>query len=58
MGIYKDIFEEFFGKLIEDKKIPTSTVNKLKEIWKSDEIASQEKILEAIKKGLENVSKD
>lgn len=58
MGIKEDIFEDFFRKLAEDEEIPDSIVNELKELWKNGEIVSQEKILEVIEKGYENVSKD
>ncbi len=52
MGIKEDIFEDFFRKLAEDEEIPDSIVNELKELWKNEGIASQEKILEVIEKGV------
>lgn len=58
MTIQEDIFEEFFRKLTEDEKIPDSIVNELRKLWKSGEIASQEKILEAIERECKDASKD
>lgn len=58
MGIQEDIFEEFFEKLEEDEKFPDSIVEELRRLWEKDEIASQEKILEVIKRGYEDANKD
>lgn len=58
MGIQEEIFEVFFKKLEEDEKFPNSILEELKILWGNGEIGSQEKILEAIKRGSENVSKD
>lgn len=58
MGIEEDIFEKFFKKLEEDEDFPAVVVEGLKELWERGEIASQEKILEAIERGGENVGKD
>jgi len=58
MGIHEEIFEEFFEKLEEDESFPASVVEELKKLWESGVIASQEKILEAIERGGENVGKD
>ena len=58
MGIQEDIFEQFFKKLEEDEKFPDLILEELKRLWKNGEIASQEKICEAIKKGCEDVNKD
>jgi DNA polymerase III delta subunit len=58
MGIQEEIFEVFFKKLEEDEKFTTSIVEKLKTLWKSGEIASQERILEVVKEGSGNGSKN
>ena len=58
MGIQEEIFEVFFKKLEEDEKFTTSIVEKLKKLWESGEIASQEKILEVVKEGSGNGSKN
>ena len=58
MGIQEDIFEEFFEKLKGDDKFPDAIVTELRGLWEKDEIASQEKILEAIKGKCGDGSKD
>ena len=58
MGIQEDIFEGFFKKLEDDKDFPDSAVEELKRLWESGEIASQEKILEVVERGNENVSEN
>ena len=58
MGIQENIFEEFFKKLEGDEKFPDSIVAELRRLWEKDEIASQEKILEVIKRGCEDANKD
>ena len=58
MGIQEDIFEEFFKKLEEDEKFPDSIIEELRRLWEKGEIASQEKILEVIKRGCEDANKD
>lgn len=56
MDIQEDIFEEFFEKLEEDEEFSPLVLGELKKLWEGGEIASQEKILEAIEKGCENAS--
>ena len=58
MGISEEVFERFFKKLEEDKEIPQSIIKELRDLLKSEETISQEKILEAIKRGCEDVSDD
>ncbi|MBA7651535.1 hypothetical protein ES703_59354 [subsurface metagenome] len=58
MGIQEDIFEEFFQNLEKDEKFPDSIIEELRRLWEKDEIASQEKILEVIKRGCEDANKD
>jgi len=58
MGIQEDIFEGFFKRLEDDEEFPDSIVEELKKLWESGEIASQEKILEVVERGNENVSKN
>jgi len=58
MEIQEEIFEVFFKKLEEDEKLPTSIVEKLKKLWESGEITSQEKILEVVKGVSGNGSKN
>lgn len=54
VGIGEDIFKEFFKKLGEDDEFPQLITKELRNLWKNGEIISQEKILEAIKKGCED----
>ena len=56
MGIQEEIFEEFIIKLKEEKDIPKSIIKKLGDILKSDEIITQELILELIEEGIANGS--
>lgn len=58
MGVQEEIFEEFFKKLREDRDFPEITAEELKKLWENNEIASQEKILNAIKRGIEGGSED
>jgi len=58
MSIQENIFEEFLEKLEEEEKFPDSIVEELKRLWESGEIASQEKILEVIKRGCKDANKD
>jgi|Deesub1362A_J573_1020465.scaffolds.fasta_scaffold00086_117 hypothetical protein len=57
MGIQGEIFEEFFRKLSEDEAIPSSIIEKLKELLESGEV-SQERIFEVIKRGYNDASND
>ncbi len=50
MGIQEEIFEEFFKNLEETEDFPDSILEELKRLWKSGEIASQERILEVIER--------
>lgn len=58
MGIQEDIFEQFFKKLEKDERFPDSVLEELKRLWENDEIASQEKLHEAIKRGCGDVNED
>ncbi len=58
MGIQEDIAEQFFKKLEEDEKFPDLILEELKRLWEKGEIASQEKILEVIKRGVGDANKD
>jgi len=58
MGIQEEIFEGFFKKLEEDGNFPDPIVEELKKLWETGEIASQEKIFQASKRRVEEVSKD
>jgi len=58
MGVQEDIFEGFFKKLEDDKEFPDPIVEELKRLWEISEIVSQEKILEVVESGSENVSKN
>jgi len=55
MGINEEIFEGFFRKLEEDEEIPRSIIEELRKLWEGGEVFSQEKILEVIKRGCEDV---
>jgi len=58
MDINDEIFEGFFKKLEEDEEFPRSIIEELRKLWRSGEVISQEKILEAIKRGYEDVTED
>ena len=55
-GVEEEIFESFFEKLNADEKFPNEVVKELRKLWESGEIASEERILEAIEEGVENGS--
>jgi len=56
-GIEQEIFESFFEKLNADKEFPSEVVQELRKLWESEEITSEQRILEAIEEGVENGSK-
>lgn len=56
MEIQKEIFEEFFKKL-QKEGVPDSIITNLMDLWQKGKIDSQQ-ILEAIKIGFDNVSKN
>ena len=58
MGISEEIFKEFLKELEKDKEFPQLIIEELRNLWKSEEVISQEKILRAIKRGCEDVSED
>ena len=58
MGIQEEIFEVFFKKLEDDENFPVSIVEELKKLWESGGITSQEKILEVVRGGSGNGSKN
>lgn len=58
MGINEEIFEGFFKKLEEDKEFPRPIIEELRKLCGSEEVISQEKILDIIKRGCEDVGED
>lgn len=58
VGISEEIFEEFFQKLGDDGNFPRLILEELRKLWEGDEVISQEKIFDALKKGCEDVSED
>lgn len=58
MGIQEEIFTDFLGKLETDKKFPKTIIEELRKILKNGDIASQEKILEAIMREKVDVHED
>ena len=58
MEIREEVFKRFFNKLEEDEGIPQLIIKEFGDLLKSEETISQEKILEAIKRGCEDVSDD
>lgn len=58
MEISEEIFKEFLKELEKDKEFPKLIIEELKNLWKSEEVISKEKILGAIKRGCEDVSED
>lgn len=58
MGIGEEVFEGFFKKLEEDEEFPQPIIKELRDLWETEEVISQEEILEAIKRECEDVSED
>ena len=58
MEIKEEVAEGFFKRLEEDEDFPNLIVEELKKLWRSEELRSQEKIFEAIKKGCTGVRED
>ena len=58
MGIVEEIFQDFFGKLREDKKVPESIVTELMRLREKGETISEDKALKIVEKGCENVDAD
>jgi len=58
MDINDEIFEGFFKKLEEDEEFPRSIIEELRTLWRSREVISQEKILDAIKRECEDGSEN
>ena len=58
MGIKQEIVLRFFEELEKINKFPNSTKSTLKELWETDQLASKEKIKEAIKRGVDNGDQD
>lgn len=56
MGIQEDVFEAFFDKLKKDAEFPNEIVEKIRRLWKSDEIVSKEKILNALTGGIKDTT--
>ena len=54
--LLKEVIDEFFSKLENDKEIPVKIIEKLKKCSKSDDLNSKNKILESIE--LENLNED
>lgn len=47
--ILHEIIVDFLKELEEDKEVPDQVVINIKELWKTDELSSKEKILESIR---------
>jgi hypothetical protein len=58
MGIVEEIFQDFFGKLREDKEVPESIVTELMRLREKGETISEDKALKIVEKGCENVDAD
>lgn len=56
LGVQEEIFKDFFKKLI-DAKLPEDLIKELRTLREKDEMESEDKILEAIKRGVEAVDK-
>lgn len=58
MGIVDEIFQDFFGRLREDEEVPESIVTELMRLRENGETISEEKVLNIVRKGCENVGAD
>ena len=54
MVVVEEVIEEFFKKLEGDEGFPDAVFENLKDLWREVELASREKIFEAIKMGWES----
>ena len=54
MSIQEEIFESFFTKLEEERSIPSSVIQELKDAWQGGENMSEEKVLRIIERGCKN----
>ena len=54
MGIQEDVFKDFFDKLKKDADFPNEIVEKLRKLWESGKMISEEKILDALTGGIKN----
>lgn len=52
LGIQEEIFGDFFKKLV-DAKLPEDLIKELRTLLEKGEIENKEKILEAVKRGVE-----
>jgi len=57
-GIQDDIFNAFLSKLLGSSDFPREVADELRILWNSNSLASKERILEAIKKGIGSESKN
>jgi hypothetical protein len=56
LGVQEGIFGDFFKKLA-DAKLPEDLIKELKALLEKGELENKEKILEAVKRGVEAVYK-
>jgi len=56
LGIQEEIFGNFFKKLV-DAKLPEDLIKELRILLEKGEIESKEKILEAVKRGVEDADR-
>ncbi|KPV63253.1 MAG: hypothetical protein AOA66_0975 [Candidatus Bathyarchaeota archaeon BA2] len=56
MGIQEEIFENFFRKL-KDAELPENLINELRMLLERGEIGTEEKILEAVRRGTKGANK-
>ena len=54
MVIYDEVIEEFFKELEGDEEFPDAVFQDLKDLWRKGELASREKIFEAVELGWES----
>lgn len=56
LGIQEEIFDAFFRKL-KDAELPEDLISELRMLLKRDEIGTEEKILEAVRRGTKGANK-
>lgn len=58
MSLLKTIYESFFQELDRDEGIPKSVKDELRSLQERNENLSEEKVIQIIKRGFEDESKD
>lgn len=56
IGIEEDVFDAFFARLREDEGFSSEIVEKLRQLWESNDIASKERILHILREEIKDAS--